>query len=50
MTGFMNEGKAVNGIYLDFTKAFDTVFCNILVCELGYYGLDGWTTRRIKTG
>lgn len=34
MTGFMNKEKAVNVIYLDLTKAFDIVFCNILVCEL----------------
>jgi len=46
----MNEEKAVNVAYIDFIKAFDTFFCNILICALEYCGLDGWTTRWIKNG
>lgn len=29
MTGWLNEGRAVDNVYLDFSKAFDTVFHNI---------------------
>ncbi|PKU49337.1 rna-directed dna polymerase from mobile element jockey- hypothetical protein [Limosa lapponica baueri] len=30
MTGWVDEGRAVDIVYLDFSKAFDTVSCNIL--------------------
>lgn len=33
-----------------FNKAYNTVFHNILVSELGYYILDERTTRWVKTG
>lgn len=46
MTGFMNKEKAVNVIYLDLTKAFDIVFCNVLVYELGCYGLDNQMDKK----
>ena len=41
MTRLADEGKAVNVVYLDFSKAFDTVPHNILVEKLAARGLDG---------
>lgn len=43
---FWVKGKHV--IYLDFSKAFNTVIHNILLLMLGSYSLDGWTTRWVK--
>jgi len=36
-----DEGKAVDVIYLDFSKAFDTVPHNMLLEKLAAHGLDG---------
>ena len=44
----MDEGKAVDVVYLDFSKAFDTVPHNILVEKLAAYGLDGCTLCWVK--
>jgi len=33
MTGWVGEGRAVDVVYLDFSKAFDTVSHNILLRE-----------------
>ena len=44
----MNEGKAVNVVYLDFSKAFGTVPYNILVEKLVARGLDGHTLCWVK--
>jgi len=41
MTGWVDEGRAVDVVYLDFSKAFDTVFYNILLGKLRKCGLDG---------
>ena len=45
----MDEGKALNVIYPDFSKAFDTVPHNILVEKLAAHSLDGhmlcWVKR-----
>lgn len=46
MAGSVDEGRALDVIYLDFSRAFNTLFqYNILVSKLGYYSLDGWTPR-----
>ncbi|CAM5130292.1 unnamed protein product [Natator depressus] len=42
-------GKVVDVIYLDFSKAFDTVFHSILASKLKKYGLDEWTVRWIES-
>ena len=39
----MDEGQAVDVVYLDFGKDFDTVPHNILVEKLAAHGLDGCT-------
>jgi len=44
----VDEGKAVDVIYLDFSKAFDTVSHSILLEKLAAHGLDGCTLRWIK--
>jgi len=44
MTGWVDEGRAVDVVYLNFSKAFDTVSHNILLGKLRKCGLDesGW--------
>ncbi|CAM5164845.1 unnamed protein product [Natator depressus] len=48
ITGSVDEGKAVDVIYLDFSKAFDMVSHSILISKLKKYGLDEWTLRWIE--
>lgn len=45
VTGFLDEGRAVDVVYLNSSKAFSTVFCNILVDKLMKCGLDKWTVE-----
>ena len=45
VTRLVDEGQAVDAVYLDFSKAFDTVPCNILVEKLAAHGLDGCMLR-----
>jgi len=40
MTGWVEEGRAVDVVYLDFSKAFNTVSHNILLGKLRKCGLD----------
>ncbi|GAB0179101.1 mitochondrial enolase superfamily member 1 [Grus japonensis] len=48
MTSWVDEGRAVDAVYLDFSKAFGTVSYNILIGKLRKCGLDEWTVRRIE--
>ena len=48
VTRLVNEGQAVNVVYLDFSKAFDTVPHNILVEKLTAHSLDGRMLRWVK--
>lgn len=43
MTGLVTEWKAANIVYLDFSKAFDTVFTEMLMT----CGLDVQTVKQI---
>ncbi|CAM5168600.1 unnamed protein product [Natator depressus] len=47
ITGSVDEGKAVDVLFLDFSKAFDMVSHSILASKLKKYGLDEWTIRWI---
>ncbi|CAM4566327.1 unnamed protein product [Lepidochelys kempii] len=49
ITGSVDEGKAVDVLFLDFSKAFDTVSHSILVSKLRKYGLDECTTRWVES-
>ena len=40
----MYRGKAVDVIYVDLLKAFNTVLYDILVSKLERHKSDGWTT------
>ena len=48
VTRLADEGKAVDGVYLDFGKAFDTVPHSILVKKLAAHGLDRRMLRWVK--
>ncbi|GAB0205687.1 mitochondrial enolase superfamily member 1 [Grus japonensis] len=45
MTSWVDEGRAVDVVYLDFSKAFDTVSHNILIRNFRKCGLCEWTVR-----
>ncbi|PKU33606.1 rna-directed dna polymerase from mobile element jockey-like [Limosa lapponica baueri] len=49
ITGWLDEGRAADVIYLDFSKAFDTVFHNIVIRKLRKYGLDEGALRWIES-
>jgi len=48
MTGWEDEGRAVDVVYLDFSKAFDTVSHSILINKLRKCGLDERLVRWIE--
>ncbi|CAM4551684.1 unnamed protein product [Caretta caretta] len=49
ITCSVDEGKAVDVLFLDFSKAFDTVSHSILVSKLKKYGLDECTIRWVES-
>ncbi|CAM4507146.1 unnamed protein product [Lepidochelys kempii] len=49
ITGSVDEGKAVDVLFLDFSKAFDTVSHSILLSKLRKYGLDECTIRWVES-
>ncbi|CAM4506372.1 unnamed protein product [Lepidochelys kempii] len=49
ITGSVNEGKAMYLLFLEFSKAFDTVSHSILASKLKKYGLDEWTIRWVES-
>ncbi|CAM5135685.1 unnamed protein product [Natator depressus] len=49
ITGSVDMGKVVDVLYLDFSKAFDTVSHSILASKLKKYGLDEWTIKWIES-
>jgi len=48
MTGWVDEGRAVAVVYLDFSTAFNTVSHNILLGKLRKCGLDEWSVKWIE--
>jgi len=50
VTHLVDEGKAVDFVYLDFSKAFDTISHSILLEKLAAHGLDGCTLHWVKNG
>ncbi|GAB0186067.1 hypothetical protein GRJ2_001072000 [Grus japonensis] len=48
VTCLVDEGKAVDVVYQDFSKAFDTISHSILLEKLAAHGLDGCTLCWVK--
>jgi len=48
VTDWVDEGRAVGVVYLDFSKAFDTVSRKTLIEKLKKSGLNEWTERWIE--
>ena len=49
MTRLVDVGKAVDVVYLDFSKAFDTVSPSILLGKLAAHGLDRYTLLWVRS-
>ncbi|GAB0177995.1 mitochondrial enolase superfamily member 1 [Grus japonensis] len=49
VTCLVDEGKAVDVVYLDFSKAFGTILHSILLEKLAAHGLDGHMLCWVKT-
>ncbi|GAB0182498.1 mitochondrial enolase superfamily member 1 [Grus japonensis] len=49
LSSLVGEGKAVDVVYLDISKAFDTVSHSILLEKLAAHGLDRLTLRWVKS-
>jgi len=50
VTCLVDEGKAVDVVYLDFSNAFDIISHGILLEKLAAHGLDGCNVCWVKTG
>ena len=48
MTHQVDEGKAVDVVYLDFSKAFDAVSHSIRLQKLAVHGLDRYTLGWVR--
>lgn len=48
MTEWIDKERAVDIVYADFSKAFDTISHSILIDKLRKHGLDEWTVGRIE--
>ena len=48
VTHLVDEGKAVDVVYLDFSKAFDTVSHSTLLQKLAAHGLDRYTLGWVR--
>lgn len=48
ITSWVDGGRAVDVIYLDFSKAFDTVSHDILLAKLRKCGIDEWMARWVE--
>ena len=46
--GWVDGGRAVDVVYLDFSKAFDTISHNIFVRKIRKYGVDDWTVKQTE--
>lgn len=45
MASFVDERRVMDIVYLNFSKAFDTVSHNILIDTMTKYRLDNWTGK-----
>ena len=45
ITVWVDAGRAVDVVYFDFSKAFDTVSHNIFIMKLRKCGIDEWMVR-----
>jgi len=48
INGWVDQGRAVDVVNLDCSKAFETVSHNILILKLRKFGLDEWTARWVE--
>jgi len=48
VTGWVDEGRAVDVVYLNFSKAFNTVSHNIFLGKLRKCGLNKWLVKWIE--
>ena len=48
VTRLVDEGKAADVVYLDFSKAFDTVSHSILLQKMAARGLDRYTSGWVR--